>query len=134
MSGWPGSRGALPVTPAALPRRQTREGVDRRARIGMRLQPAASFSADAAPLADQQSMAKQVGPDFQAVEAPFVAFGADTYQRYGFREERKLDRGGRSRGANFAAFRRLHTRSVSQSARFGSACPAVIPVNPAWGD
>src|SRR5580704_782381 len=93
----------------------------------MRLKPTPSLGANAAPLADQQSVAEQVGPDFQSVEAPLVAFGTDADQRHGFREERKLDWGGRSRGANFAAFGRLHTRSVSHPARFGSDRPAVIP-------
>jgi hypothetical protein len=106
------SRGAVPVTPAALPRRQAGEGIEGRPRIGMRLQPAASFGADATPLADQQGMAEQVGPDFQAVEAPLIAFGADADQRHGFREERELDRRW-SRGAYFASFGRLHAGNVS---------------------
>ena len=60
----------------------------------MRIEPAPPFGTDAAPLAEQQGVPEQVGPDFHAVEAELVALGADADQRRGFREERKLDRGG----------------------------------------
>ena len=42
----------------------------------MRIEPAAAFGADAAPLAEQQGAAEQVGPDLHAVEAPLVALRA----------------------------------------------------------
>ena len=58
----------------------------------MRIQPSAAFGADAAPLAEQQGAAEQVGPDLHAVEAPFVALGADAAQRGGLGEQRQLDR------------------------------------------
>ena len=41
--------------------------------IGVRVEPAAAFGADAAPLADQQRAAEQVGPDLHPVVAPLVA-------------------------------------------------------------
>ena len=78
--------------------REAGERIDRGAGIGMRIEPAAAFGADAAPLAEQQGAAEQVGPDLHAVEAPFVALGADADQRGGFREQRQLDRGGARRG------------------------------------
>ena len=39
----------------------------------MGIEAAATLGADAAPLAEQQSAAEQVGPDFQAVVAPLIA-------------------------------------------------------------
>lgn len=93
----------------------------------MGIETAAAFGADAAPLAQQQGMAEQVGPDFETVDAPFVPLGpdADQYGRLG--EQRELDG---SRGADFAAFGRLHTGSVSRPGRFGRRGRAFIPGNP----
>jgi hypothetical protein len=85
----------------------------------MRLQSPAALSPDAAPLAEQQSVAEQVGPNFDTVEAPLVASRANADQRDRLGEERKLDRGGRSRGAYFAASGHVFDRSVSQADRFG---------------
>ena len=71
-----------------------REGIEGRARIRVRIEPAAAFGADAAPLAGEQGAAEQVGPDLQPVEAPFVPLGPDTDQAGGLRKQRQLDRGG----------------------------------------
>jgi hypothetical protein len=82
-------------------------------------QSPAALSPDAAPLAEQQSVAEQVGPNFDTVEAPLVASRANADQRDRLGEERKLDRGGRSLGAYFAAFGHVFGGSVSQADRFG---------------
>ena len=78
----------------------------------MRIQPAAAFGADAAPLAEQQGAAEQVGPDLHPVEAPLVMLGADADQRGGFREQRQLNRDGR-RELGFRAFGHNVTVNVS---------------------
>jgi hypothetical protein len=49
------------------------QGVERGPRVGVGIEPSAAFGAEAAPLAEQQGAAEQVGPDLHAVEAPFVA-------------------------------------------------------------
>lgn len=70
----------------------------------MGIEAAAAFGADAPPLAEQQGVAEQVGPDFQAVKAVFVALGADADQRRGFRKERELDGCGPGGSALFGRF------------------------------
>jgi hypothetical protein len=47
---------------------------------------ASALRADAAPVADEEGAAEQVGPDFDAVVAKLVALGADAHKRGGFRE------------------------------------------------
>ena len=99
----------------------------------MRIQPAAAFGADAAPLAEQQGAAEQVGPDLHPVEAPLVALGVDADQRGGLREQRQLNRDGR-RESGFRAFGHDVTVNVSQidgvwqrktAGRIGFVGPAV---------
>jgi hypothetical protein len=68
------------VAAAALNAQQLGQGVQRRLRIGVGIEPAAAPGADAAPVADQQRPAEQVGPDLEAVEPPFVLIRADTHQ------------------------------------------------------
>jgi len=79
----------------------------------MRIQPSPAFGADAAPLAEQQGAAEQVGLDLHPVEPPLVALGADADQRGGFREKRQLNRDGR-RESGFRAFGHDVTANVSQ--------------------
>ena len=62
--------------------------VERGAGVGVRFEASAAFSADAAPVADQQGAAEQVGPDVQPVVAELVALGADADQRGAVREQR----------------------------------------------
>ena len=69
--------------------------VDGGARIGMGIKAPPPMGADAAPVADQQGAAEQVGLDRQPIVAPFVVLGTHAHQRGGFREERQLDRPGR---------------------------------------
>ena len=97
-SAWPasgaaiGSRAAVLIAAAALAPGEACERVDGGAGIGMRIQPAPSLGADAAPLAEQECAAEQVWPDLHAIEAPFIAFGADAAQRGSVGEQRQLDR------------------------------------------
>jgi hypothetical protein len=63
----------------------------------MRIQPASSFGADVAPLAQQQRATEQVRPDLDPIESPFVMFRADADQRRGVREQRQLNRHGTHR-------------------------------------
>jgi hypothetical protein len=79
----------------------------------MRIQPSPAFGADAAPLAEQQGAAEQVGPDLHPVEAPLVALGADPDQRGGLGEQRQLNRDG-WRESGFRAFGHDVTVNVSQ--------------------
>jgi hypothetical protein len=67
---------------------QTRQCVDGGARIGVWVEPAATFGADAAPLAQQQGAAEQVGPDFHAVIAPHVELGPNAGERRRLWEQR----------------------------------------------
>jgi len=78
----------------------------------MRIQPSPAFGADAAPLAEQQGAAEQVGPDLHPVEAPLVALGVDADQRGSLREQRQLNRDGR-RESGFRAFGHDVTVNVS---------------------
>jgi hypothetical protein len=68
------------------------EGVDRRTGIGMWIEPARAFGADAAPLADQEGAAEQIGPDLHPVVAPFVQRRADADERGRFGKQRQLGR------------------------------------------
>ena len=68
----------------------------------MWIEAAPAFGADAAPLAEQQGAAEQIGPDLHAVEAPFVALRPDADQRGGVREQRQLDRHG-TRGSGVSS-------------------------------
>src|SRR5262249_9720804 len=86
---------ALLVAAAALSPCKAGERIDGGTRVGMRIQPAAAFGADAAPLTKQQSAAEQIGSDLHAVEAPLVALGTNADQRGSFREQRQLDRCGK---------------------------------------
>jgi hypothetical protein len=67
-----GSCRAILITAPAFLVGKAGEGVERGGGIGMRIEPAMAFRAEAAPLAEQQGMAEQVGPDFHVIEAPFV--------------------------------------------------------------
>jgi hypothetical protein len=53
------------------------ERVDRGAGVRVGIEADVALGADAAPLAGEERAAEQVGPDCQAVVAPFVAFGTD---------------------------------------------------------
>ena len=74
-AGWASSQGAVLVAAAALGLEDVGKGVDRRTGIGVRVEPAASLGADAAPLANQQRAAEQVEPDLHAAVTPFVQAG-----------------------------------------------------------
>jgi hypothetical protein len=69
-AGWASSHGTVLVAAAALGAENVGQGIDRRTWIGVRVEPAASFGADAASLADQERAAEQVGPDLHPVVAP----------------------------------------------------------------
>ena len=97
-----GSRGAVLVAAAAFLAGKVGEGVEGGAGIGVGVEAAAACGADAAPLAHEEGAAEQVGPDFQAVVAPFVAFGAHADQGGGVREQRQLDGGGAARALGAA--------------------------------
>lgn len=80
--GWLGTLltplyGAILVAAVALFPDQHGECVAGGAGITMRIEPAAALGADAAPLAQQQGAAEQVGPDFHPVEPPFVLVRPD---------------------------------------------------------
>jgi len=51
------------------------EGIERRAGVGMGIEGVPALDADAAPLAQQQSAAEQVGPDLHAVSGTRCARG-----------------------------------------------------------
>jgi len=97
------SSSALAIAAAALGTDAGGEGVDGGAGVGMLVKPMPARGADAAPSADEEGAAEQVGPDLEAVEAFFIAIGADADEGGGFREERELDGGGPS-GGGLAAF------------------------------
>jgi hypothetical protein len=121
------------VAAPALGLEQGGQGINGGPGIGVWIETPAAAGAETAPVADQQGAAEQVGRswlkvpsgeaggnsqrrgDFQAVEAPFIAFGADANEGGGFREERKLDRR-RACGAGFAAFGHDLPGSVSPPA------------------
>jgi hypothetical protein len=67
------------------------ESVEGGAGVGMGIEPAAAFGADAAPLAHEKGAAEEVRPDLHAVEAPLVTVGSDADEGGFFREERELD-------------------------------------------
>jgi hypothetical protein len=70
-------------------------------------------SADAPPLAHQQRATEQIGPDFHAIEAPFVVFRANADQRRGVGKQRQLHRH-RTYRTGLRAFGHLFMRNVSQ--------------------
>ena len=109
----PWSCRAILIAATALGVDDLGEGVDGGARIGMGIEPAAAFGADAAPLADQQSAAEQVGPDLQAVEAPFVEFRPDADQRGGLGEQRQLDRARVARGEFCGVWATSHGKCIT---------------------
>src|SRR5690242_15913532 len=78
------------IPAAALASGEASERIDGGTGIGMRIKPPPALGADAAPLADQQRAAKQVGPDLHPIKAPFVAFRADAGQGRSIREQRQL--------------------------------------------
>ena len=63
-----GSCGAILVAATAFLAGKGCEGFNRRAGAGMGIEAVAALGADAAPLAQQQSAAEQVGPDLHAAE------------------------------------------------------------------
>jgi hypothetical protein len=89
---------------AALGPQQGGQRVDRGAEIGMWIEPAMACGADAAPLADQEGAAEQIGPDFHPGIAPFVQRRADADERGRFGKQHQLGRrrpgGGRQGGRN----------------------------------
>lgn len=94
---------ALAITAAAPGTDAGGEGVDGGARIGMLVKPVPAGGADAAPSADEEGAAEQIGPDLKTVKVVFVAIGADADEGGGFREERELDGSGPGEGG-LAAF------------------------------
>ena len=70
--------------------------VDCGARVEVEAVPARG--SDAAPSADEQVAAEEVGPDLEAIVAVPVALGQDANEGCRFREERGLDRSGPSEG------------------------------------
>ena len=102
-----------------LPTPQQRgECIDRGARIGVRVEPAPSLGADAAPLPHQQSAAEQIGPNRHAIVSPLVQLRPDAHERRGFREQRELNRRRRGRGM-VAAFGHDVATTVTPAARRG---------------
>jgi hypothetical protein len=61
------SRGLLLVATATLDVEQGGQGVDGGAGIGVRIEASAAFSAEAAPVADQQRAAEQIGRSWRKV-------------------------------------------------------------------
>ena len=114
MVAW--SRRAVPITPSPLGPQQPSQGIDGGAGIGV--EAAAAMGADAAPVADEEGAAEQVGPDVEAVEVPFVAFGADADQGRVFGEQRQLTGGGLVGGGS-GAFGHGLTGSVTRPAWWG---------------
>jgi hypothetical protein len=90
------SRGAILVAAAAFGLGDPGKSIDGRPGIGVRIEPAATFGAEAAPLAGEQGATEQVGPDLEAIEAPFITVGPDSNQGGRFREERQLIGDGRA--------------------------------------
>ena len=109
------SSGAVLVAAAALGPENVRKSVDRGTRIGVRVEPAAAFGADAAPLPDQEGATEQVGPNLHPIIAPFVQGRADPHERGRLREQRQLDRCRPGRGG-FATSGHKVTGSVSRAA------------------
>jgi hypothetical protein len=70
------------------------ERVDRGAGVRVGIEADVALGADAAPLASEERAAEQVGPDCQAVVAPFVAFGTDASEGGLVGKQRELDRRG----------------------------------------
>ena len=110
-----GSCGAILVAATAFLAGKGCDGIDRRTGVGVGIEAVAALGADAAPLAQQQSAAEQVGPDLHAVVAELVTLGANADQGGGFREERQLD-GDRAFRAEFAASGHGVAGSVSREA------------------
>jgi hypothetical protein len=66
---WPaGSRRSVLIAAAALGAGEPGQRVDRGGGVRMRIEADAAPRDDAAPLAGEQRAAKEVGPDFQAIE------------------------------------------------------------------
>ena len=101
------------VAAAALGSKQRGQGVDRSAKIGMRIKTPAALGTETAPVADQQRSAEQIWPDFHPVESPVIRFRTDANEGGGFRKERKLDGSG-AFGAKFTASGHGVGRNVSQ--------------------
>ena len=85
------SPGPILVAAAPFGAEEGGEGVDGGAGVGIGVEAAAALGSDAAPLADEEGAAEEVGPDFHAVVAPFAVFGPDADERGGFGEQRELD-------------------------------------------
>jgi hypothetical protein len=109
------SRAPVLIAAPALPPGEAGECVEGSPRICVWIEAAAPFSANAAPLAEQQGASEQIGPNLHAVEAPFVALRPDADQRSGFREQRQLDRQG-ARSSAFLTLGHEITGTVSQTA------------------
>ncbi len=105
-----GSPRTVLIAAAAFGAEDGGESVESGAGVGMGIEPAAAFGANAAPLAHEQGAAEEVRPDLHAVEAPLVAVGSDADEGGFFREERELDG---LRAGCFAPFRHDDPRSVT---------------------
>ena len=91
------SPGLVVIAAAALAAGQSGESVEGGTTIRMRVEAVAALGADPPPMTGEQGVAKEVGEDFQAVETPFIALGADAHQARPFGEKRKLNRLGHRR-------------------------------------
>ena len=100
----------IPAT--ALDPQQGGERIDCGARIGMRVEPASSLGADAAPLPHQQGAAEQIGPNRHAIVPPLVQLRPDAHKRGGFREQRLLNRRRRGRAGEAQTLFRWDARPV----------------------
>lgn len=86
------SRGLVLVAAAALAVSEAGKGVEGGGGVGVGVEAATALGTDAAPVAREEGASEQVGPDFEAVVAPFVALGTDADQGGLIGEERQLDR------------------------------------------
>ena len=108
----PGSRWRFAIAAAALGAEEAGECVEGGAGVRVGVEAEAAFCADAAPLAGEEGVAEEVWPDGEAVEAPFVALGADAGEAGLVGEEGELDRFGHGRG--FRWFGRESPTNVSE--------------------
>ena len=88
---------AVLVAAATLGTNEPSKGINGGADIWVRIEPDATWGADASPVPCQQRAAEQVGPDGEAVEAPLVALGTDASQRRGVLERAGVESGRPSR-------------------------------------
>ena len=80
----------IPITSPPLRIRDAGKCIQRRTRIGIRVQPAVSRRSDPSPLPQQHDPAEQVHRQFHPIIAPLIQRRANACQRHMLREQKQL--------------------------------------------